>query len=240
MSRPILLEADRMVKGDLLYKDVVDNKAPILFFYYYVAMLLFNNLVLIRLFGAVFIGLTAFIIYLILQKIINQYIESSFNKKYQVIPFLGAMTYIVVSSFHSWNFWINPEQLVIFFNSLALLFLLSNKRYSVFLASVMLGLTFLTKYPAGLDYVAFAAIWLIIKHKEREKIGYYIKNIIFSVVGFIIPSLFVVVLFAYQLNLREFLMFFMLLHSNIPHKVLIWFLKLFTLSKRDWIAISLL
>ncbi|HOV15836.1 MAG TPA: hypothetical protein PK771_16220, partial [Spirochaetota bacterium] len=213
-----LVMADRMVKGDLLYMDIVDNKAPILFLYYFIPMFLFNNLTLIRLFGALFIGVTAFIIYLVLEKILNIYINSKIKEKLKYIPIIGGISYIMVSSFHIWNFWINPEQIVIFFNSLALLFLLSNKKYSVFLSSLMLGFTFMTKYPAGIDYVAFAIIWFIIKYKDKEKIEYYLKNIIASIIGFLIPTALVVLLFTIQGNLKEFIDTFYLVTFKYPSK----------------------
>jgi|GEM_PF-5158586 len=175
--------ADRILKGDILYTDVWDTKSPGLFLYYVFVMSVFKSLTGIRIIGSVIIAITAFMIYHVLKIFIDKE-KNIYNKN---ISWIGAFTYVIISSYHKFNLWINPEQLISLFGITALFFLLKDKKYSVFLCSVFLGLSFFTKYPAVLDYLAFAVIWLYISFKYKKEILYIFKNIVFSIIGFILP-----------------------------------------------------
>ena len=193
--------ADKILKGNTLYSEVWDTKAPGLFLYYILIVGIFKSFFGIRLAGAIFIGATGFVIFNVLSKIIEQEKKNLTQNDitfFSNIPYIGGIAYIFISSFHRWNYWINPEQIVIFYTLLGLYFLLLDKKYSVFVCSLFLGMSFITKYPAVIDYVAIAVLWLIIQIRKGNKISYFVKNIILSVIGFLTP--FLVVIFIYFLN----------------------------------------
>ena len=181
-----LVVANNMIHGDILYVDTYDNKAPGLFLYYFIAVLFFNSLFWIRFLGSLLIAIIAIIIFFVVEKLFK--LE---NVKYQLIPYFASFIYIILSCIHSWNYWINPEELIAFYSSLALLIILSNKKISVLLSSFILGLSFITKYSAGFDYLIFSVIWFIIQIKiyKNYKIDFYIKNIFLSIIAFIFPTI---------------------------------------------------
>jgi len=76
----------------------------------------------------------------------------------------------------------------------------------------------MTKYPAGIDYAAFALIWFIIKIKEEKKIGYYVKNILLSIAAFLLPTLVTIIFFAIQGNLKDFIEVFYMVTFKYPSK----------------------
>lgn len=178
------LEIARMVlEGKTLYVDMIDIKPPGIFLVLAgFEWLSAYSILVIRLLVAIWIALTAFMVYRVAKILVNDHRAS----------FAAGMIYIFLLS--TWSFYgisITPE---IFFNLFTIMSLWVMIRYSgksrFFLAGLLAGLGFIVKYLVLFD---FAAIFLFILYSEIRNQKSAIRNVILPVTlagfGFAIPFL---------------------------------------------------
>lgn len=188
---------DRIAKGATLYRDVWDPKSPGFFFYYSLVLSLFHSLFMVKLVGLIVTSLTALVLSWIMTRVVAD--------RLRVTPVLAGVTYVLISSIADPNFCINPEQLVVMFSGIAILMILRDDLLSIFLAGLFLGLSFISKYPAGLDLAAVGILWLVFSLRKGRSPVSLLPSAGLAIVGFLVPSLMVVLFFYFHGTLNEFL-----------------------------------
>jgi 4-amino-4-deoxy-L-arabinose transferase-like glycosyltransferase len=188
------LEIARMLlSGKLLYVDMVDIKPPGIFLILAFFQWIFGySIFVMRLLTALWIGLTAFIVYKTTKLLIKD----------DKAPLAAGTIYIFLIS--TWSFYgisITPE---IFFNlfTISALYLLLNKQtlLNFFLAGLVAGFGFLVKYLVLFDFTAFLLFLLIMDYRKLNKLNFKRAIIVHAAAafGFILP--FAVLNLAYFLN----------------------------------------
>jgi 4-amino-4-deoxy-L-arabinose transferase-like glycosyltransferase len=170
-------------QGMTLYKDIYDNKPPLLYLtaaaagnlFWFKAILCFWNIITIIFF--------------------YKLAERLFNKK-KVVQMVSTSIFAILSTIPLFEGNIvNSELFMIGFTIIALYILLSNKlgTKKIFLAGLLFGIGTLFKVPAAFDLPVIVFYWLITTDlKNWEKI---IKNTIVLGLGFTTPILITIVFF---------------------------------------------
>jgi hypothetical protein len=184
---------ERVAKGAALYRDVWDTKSPGFFFYYALVLSVAHSLFLVKLIGLVVTSLTALVLGWIIKKLVH---DGS-----PTVPILTGLSYILVSSIADSNFCINPEQLVVLFSGLSIVMILRDDLLSIFVVGISLGLSFIIKYPAGLDLAAVGILWLIFSLRKGRSLTSLLPAAGVALVGFLVPFLMTIFYF----NLRGIL-----------------------------------
>ncbi|OGH08293.1 MAG: hypothetical protein A2152_01270 [Candidatus Levybacteria bacterium RBG_16_35_6] len=183
-------------QGKLLYRDIFDNKPPLLYVFYS----FFNGDQFLTRLLSLFFGVAAVIAFYYLSKALFK------NKK---IPLLttGAFAILFGLPIVEGNI-ANAENFMLFPIILGGLFLVSQKhfKYKYFLAGLLVGIAFLFKIVAVFDFVAFFLFIIFAKpdlnfNKLRNK-GLDAFNF---VAGFIIPILLTTVIFISQGAFNDFI-----------------------------------
>ena len=174
--------ARMMLSGKLLYVDMVDIKPPGIIVILAFFQLLFGySIFVLRLLSALWIALTAFLLYkttLILVKDERSSIAA------------GIIYIIMISSWSFFGISLTPE---IFFNlfTIAALYLLLKKKSALFYfcAGLLAGLGFMVKYLVIFDFAAFLLFLLMIGYREDKKLDYKRVIITYTLagIGFILP-----------------------------------------------------
>jgi hypothetical protein len=192
---------DRVAKGAALYRDVWDTKSPGFFFYYALILSVVHSLFLVKFIGLIVTAFSAFVISRITTKLVHD--------PSPAVPILTGLAYVLISSIADSNFCINPEQLVVLFSGLSILMILRDDLLSIFLAGVFLGLSFIIKYPAGLDLAAVGVLWIIFSLRKGRSLTSLLPSAGIAIAGFLLPSLGVVLYFFLSGTLKIFL------HDNV-------------------------
>ncbi|MBN2241704.1 MAG: glycosyltransferase family 39 protein [Acidobacteria bacterium] len=174
-----LVIADEINEGKLLYTDVTDIK-PVGIFYITAAFLkIFGNTIFgFRLFGAVVIGLTSFLLYKI-KLSIGHGRRAALASGILYIFFISIWTYYGVS--------VNTEHFFNLFTALAVYILFSSRSAWRFpLAGIVIGTGFLIKIVVVFDITAIFLFLLITdwigKKLTPRKLGlYFISGVLFLV-----------------------------------------------------------
>lgn len=177
------LEIARMLlSGKILYVDMVDIKPPGIFLILAGLQAVFGySLFVIRLLVALWIGLTAFLVYLTAKQLHNEERSS----------LAAGIIYIFLIS--TWSFYglsITPE---IFFNlfTILALYVLLSKQHAVkyFWAGLLAGTGFIIKYLVLFDFTAFMVymLFLATPSLREKKIPRVILVIILAAAGFLLP-----------------------------------------------------
>ena len=157
------LEISRqLLAGKSLYVDMIDIKPPGIFLILSGFQAVFGySIFVMRLLVSVWIGLTAFMIYLTGKLLIRD----------QKSSFAAAVIYLFFLS--TWSFYgvsITPEIFFNLFTITALYILLKYEHVGkYFLAGLVAGFGFLVKYFVLLDFGIFVLFFLILDHFSRKE-----------------------------------------------------------------------
>jgi 4-amino-4-deoxy-L-arabinose transferase-like glycosyltransferase len=188
------LEIARMIlAGKTLYVDMIDIKPPGIFLILAGFQEVFGySIFVIRLLTAIWIAITAFMIYK----------TGSLLVKNERASLAAGIIYIFLIS--TWSFYgisITPE---IFFNlfTISALYVLLKKQsfLNFFLAGLLAGVGFVIKYLVIFDFAAFMIFFFILNLRKKETLNTVrmIVAVIFAGIGFLLP--FAVMNLWYYLN----------------------------------------
>lgn len=175
--------ARQILAGKVLYVDMIDIKPPGIFLILAGFQALFGySIFVIRLLVALWIGLTAFIIYRS-GRLIFRDLKS---------PIAAGIIYIFLLS--TWSFYgisITPEIFFNLFTVLTLYVLLrSDSPWNYLLAGLLTGLGFVVKYFVVVDFAVFIIFFLFIYKREKERpvpSGKIILSLLLAGLGLVIP-----------------------------------------------------
>ena len=210
-----LIIADEMLKGKKLYKEVIDNKPPGIFLVFSLVQLIFGkSIVGLRLFGALILGISAFLIYRI---------RLHFSGKKSLAVWSG-MLYIFLFTLYRTGMAINTE---LFFNCmtvLALYVMLPQKKSSQTMLARMaamgliMGCGFIIKYVIITDFMALILLFVLLQCENGTPI-ISIKNtksIALAAVAFALPFAGVNLYFYLSGNFQEYAHITYEVVSNYP------------------------
>jgi hypothetical protein len=197
-----------MNAGELLYRDVFDNKPPLLYFLY---SLVSSDQFMIRLFSLIAGLLSIFAFYFLAKKIFENkksvFISTSF------FAILFGLPIIEGNIANSENFMLLPNIIAGILVLKSLDTNSQNTKYKLlFLSGLTLGLSFLLKIVALFDFAAFFA-FLFFANYSKNLLGIFrietlvkeIKNLLPLFLGFVIPITLVTIFFTINNALPYFL-----------------------------------
>lgn len=149
-----------LLHGKSLYLDVTDSKPVGIFAIYAFLHFLFGySILLTRLFVAVLVGATAYLLYLVSGRIIK-------NR-----PAALATGFIYIYCTSTWNYFglsPNTELFFNFFTACSLLFLLEKSISRYCLAGLFFGIGFIIKYLVLFDFVALISFLLVYDISQKK------------------------------------------------------------------------
>ncbi|MEO0339739.1 MAG: glycosyltransferase family 39 protein, partial [Bacteroidota bacterium] len=153
--------ADAMLKGQVYFVDVIDTKPIGIFLIYAGLMSVFGkSIFLLRLWTAIFMGATAFLLYKA---------HRTFGSKEHSAIASGVIYLLITSIFKFFGVSPNTECFFNLFTMLSLWLILRQKGGLEYVgAGLSLGLGFAIKYVVGFDGLAFA-LFLFIKQVQKNK-----------------------------------------------------------------------
>jgi hypothetical protein len=194
--------------GRILYRDVFDNKPPLLYFLY---SLVNSDQFMIRLLSLIF-GLLSVIIFFYLSKRLFINIKTSFIATI-IFAILFGLPLIEGNI-------ANAENFMLLLNITAGLLILKsldtkiqNTKYKILLlAGLILGLSFIIKIVAIFDFAAFAAFLFFANYSKKfldifkiENLVKEIKSLLPFIIGFFIPMAITIIYFFFNHAFKEFL-----------------------------------
>lgn len=172
--------ADAIRAGKMYLVDVIDNKPIGIFLLFgFFQKVLGTSIIMIRLATSVWIGLTAFLLYLSHKRL----------RSPDEVAWSTGLIYVFVSSIYTMiGMSPNTEQFFNLFTVASLLLLLPRPRpASAFAAGLLMGLGFLIKYVVVFEAMAFAAYFVWTNRKEGAV--YLTKIGLTAIAGFVLPIL---------------------------------------------------
>jgi len=201
-----LVIADALRHGDVYLRDVIDTKPIGIFTLLAIFQMLFGkSIILFRIITAIWIALTAWMLYLAHRELI----KDSPGYKHNAGPVASGVIYVfIISIFTFYGISPNTEH---FFNLFTITALFLILRYQgllwLFLAGVLLGLGFMIKYVVLFDALALGLFYLWRQVSAGKKWMYWFSRCALMAIGFIIPFL-CVWMYYRQLGMEETFMFF--------------------------------
>ncbi|MBK8831302.1 MAG: glycosyltransferase family 39 protein [Saprospiraceae bacterium] len=201
-----LVIADALRHGDVYLRDVIDTKPIGIFTLFAVFQILFGkSIIVLRIITAIWIALTAWMLYLAHRELI----KDSPGYLNNPAPVASGVIYVfIISIFTFYGVSPNTEH---FFNLFTITALFLILRYQgllwVFLAGVLLGMGFVIKYVVLFDALAIGLFYLWRQVTARKKWMYWFSRCTLMAIGFIIPFL-CVWMYYRQLGMEETFMFF--------------------------------
>ena len=190
-------------KGLVLYRDIHDNKPPML----YLVAALAGNFSIYRLILFFWSFATIFIFY--------KFCQLLFNKNKQAI-IISTVAFAVLTSLHNFEGNIANAENFMMLPTIAAFYLVLKKRQSKktwFLAGCLLSLAALFKIPAGFDFLALLILAVLINKKFN--LGVIVRRWLGMTVGFLLPILFSLGYYATQGAFNQYLRAAFL--QNIPY-----------------------
>ena len=169
--------------GKQLYGDVIDTKPAGIFLIYAFFHYIFGySIFFSRLFVAVVVAFTAYMIHLASYKLFNE----------RTSGFAAGLIYIFYTSvWTQYGLSPNTEQFFNLATIIGFFFLLKNKKWSYSLAGLCFGVGFIIKYLVLFDFVfltAFFLVWELIQKKWKLKDIGFLKYLLAGI-GFSLPFL---------------------------------------------------
>lgn len=167
---------NELLKGKMLYADVTDTKPAGIFLVYAGLQFLFGySIFMKRLFAAVLVGLTGFLIRQVALKVFNN--QKAANASSIVYVFYTSMwVYFGLSP--------NTELYFNFFTIASLLFFLKKGNLNFLIGGLMAGIGFMFKYLVLFDYAAFMLFFLVFEIYKQKKEFRFRQFIPFLLSGF--------------------------------------------------------
>ena len=204
--------------GRLLYRDIFDNKPPLLYLLY---SLVSSDQFMIRLLSLIF-GLLSVIVFFYLCKRLFKNVKASFTATF-IFAVLFGLPLVEGNIANAENFMLllNISAGYLILRSLDQEIIHRKSRILV-LAGLILGLSFLFKIVAIFDFAAFIAFLFFANYSKRILDIFKIENFIREVkslapfiIGFFIPITVVIIYFLFNHAFKEFLT--AVLFSNIGY-----------------------
>lgn len=178
--------ADSLLKGKIYLREIIDTK-PIGIFWIYAILLWISgkSLFFIKFFAAIAVGITAWFIYAISERISND----------RRISIAAGIFYIILCScFSRWGLGPNTELYFNLFNLAALrLSLFDGKWVNKLIAGILFGIAFQIKYVALAEALALGFFLVVNSIQHRTFILACYRQVLPLMLGFVLPGL--VVLF---------------------------------------------
>ncbi len=201
-----LVIADALRQGNVYLRDVIDTKPIGIFTLFAVFQILFGkSIIVLRIITAIWIALTAWMLYLTHRELI----KDSPGYLNNPAPVASGVIYVfIISIFTFYGISPNTEH---FFNLFTITALFLILRYQgllwVFLAGVLLGMGFVIKYVVLFDALAIGLFYLWQQVTARKKWMYWFSRCTLMAIGFSIPFA-CVWMYYRQLGMEETFMFF--------------------------------
>ena len=194
--------------GRILYRDIFDNKPPLLYLLY---SLVNSDQFMIRLLSLVF-GLLSVIVFYYLCKKLFTNIKTSFIATI-IFAILFGLPLIEGNIANAENFMLLLNISAGFLILKSLDTKIQNTKYKIlFFAGLILGLSFIIKIVAVFDFAAFAAFLFLANYSKRfldifkiENFVKEIKNLTPFIIGFFIPMAITIIYFILNHSFKEFL-----------------------------------
>lgn len=194
--------------GRILYRDIFDNKPPLLYLLY---SLVNSDQFMIRLLSLVF-GLLSVIVFYYLCKKLFTNIKTSFIATI-IFAILFGLPLIEGNIANAENFMLLLNISAGFLILKSLDTKIQNTKYKIlFFAGLILGLSFIIKIVAVFDFAAFAAFLFLANYSKRfldifkiENFVKEIKNLTPFIIGFFIPIAITIIYFILNHSFKEFL-----------------------------------
>jgi 4-amino-4-deoxy-L-arabinose transferase-like glycosyltransferase len=173
--------AKELLRGEVLYVDIIDVKPIGIFIIMAVIQLIFgNSIFFVRLCTSLVIALTSFVLYRAKLKIGAEK-RTALAAGFIYIFMLSIYTFYGVS--------VNTEIYFNLFTVSGLLFFLNRKnQINLFIAGIFLGFGFVIKYVVLFDLLAFLTFHFILSVRESKPAFFkIILKVCIPVIGFIIP-----------------------------------------------------
>ena len=191
--------------GFALYSQIWDNKPPLL----YLTYALFNGDHFAVRAASMLIGLTTTWLFFYFTKLLFKNLRTSVIST-TVFAILLATPLIEGNIANAENFMFLPIIIAaIMIYKYALAKTDSQNKITLFAAGIILGIAFLFKIVALFDFAAFLVFLLILAIPERNKIknlfSYFYKNLLFFVIGFLLPITLTIIYFTASNTLNDFI-----------------------------------
>jgi 4-amino-4-deoxy-L-arabinose transferase-like glycosyltransferase len=201
-----LVIADALREGKVYLRDVIDTKPIGIFTLFAAFQVLFGkSIIIFRIITAIWIALTAWMLYLTHR----QLIKDSPGYLHNPAPLASGVIYVfIISIFTFYGISPNTEH---FFNLFTITALFLILRYQglvwVFIAGALLGLGFVIKYVVLFDALAIGLFYLWRQVTAKKKWMYWFSRCALMAIGFSIPFA-CVWMYYRQLGMEETFMFF--------------------------------
>jgi len=201
-----LVIADALREGKVYLRDVIDTKPIGIFTLFAAFQILFGkSIIALRIITAIWIALTAWMLYLAHRELI----KDSPGYQHNPAPVASGVIYVfIISIFTFYGVSPNTEH---FFNLLTVTALFIILRYQglpwMLLAGVLLGLGFMIKYVVLFDALAIGFFYLWRQVTAQKKWMYWFSRCALMAIGFFIPFI-CVWMYYRQLGMEETFMFF--------------------------------
>lgn len=181
-----IIIADAIRQGKIYLKDVTDTKPIGIFTLFALFQTLFGKSVMvIRIITAIWIALTAWMLYLVHRQLVKDAAIPGYNPA----PVASGMIYVFITSiFTFYGVSPNTEQFFNLFSVMALLLMLRNKNITwLFIAGLLLGAGFMIKPVVLFDAIALGLFYLWQQVKQGKKWSFWLTRCALMGIGFVIP-----------------------------------------------------
>ncbi len=166
--------ADQLLEGKVPYVDNLDIKPVGIYLTFALILMVFKSIIAIRVFTALVIGFSAFLIYRIHKRL---FVKRDFS-------ILSGLLFLLCGSLHKWSWSSNTEIYFVCCSLLCLYLLVTGKKALHFLLfGVVAGCGFLYKFHIAVDLVAFALFYFFWISKD---LGKWLVRMSLAFVGFAI------------------------------------------------------
>ena len=148
-----LVIANELLKGKVLYEDLIDLKPPGVFWFFAAIQWVFGkSILLVRFIDALLIGGSAYLLFRMQKRFGGADSQGWF----------AALIFISGTTFHHFSLSFNNEHLMVFLTLVGFSFLLKKDNYlNAFLCGLWVGLGFIVKYLVLFDITALGLFFLV-------------------------------------------------------------------------------
>jgi len=204
-----IVVSDAILNGKTYFVDVIDTKPVGVFLLYAGLQKLFGSgIFILRLLAAVFLGLTAFFLYLAKRKAGSTALAAM----------AAGIIYLILNAIFTY-YGVSPNTETFFnlFTALALWLWIEEKNAGLFfLAGLSLGLGFITKYVVAFDALAFGLFMLWMAYGKKVNWGATMIRAFLMLLGFVLPFGLTLLYYRQSGHLDDFLFYSFQVSSRYP------------------------
>lgn len=181
--------ADALLHGKVYWRDVIDTKPIGIFTLFGIFQALFGkSIFMIRVLTAVWISITAWMLYLVHRKLLPASAPDVYNSG----PVASGMIYMLMTSMFTF-FGVSPNT-ELFFNlfTITAIWLILQHRHIIwfFIAGLLLGMGFMIKYVVLFDAIALGLFFIWRQVMDRASWAWWLSRCVGMGIGFLIPLAF--------------------------------------------------